>query len=577
MKNTLRALLALTLAAGPLSAAGNRASGPVQGPAVAVAGPALGAPALPALPRDLRFDLDVAVAGSGYGGSVMALRLAEAGLRVGVLERGQRFAMGQLPRDEAAYFEPEKGRLGHHQFRDLGNNTGWIGAGVGGGSLVNAAIMLRKNDFSGFPEGINERTIARFYDIVEEMLGARPFPVDDPASPHFGTPKTEFIRDAARALGTRAVMPRLAVRYGVAGEPEGRVHLNVHGAPQQNCRGCGECSLPGCNYGAKNTLDLNYLKRAEALFGARVLPRAQADRIEPLPGGGYRVHFADPETGAPGSYTAKTLVLAAGTLGSTELLLRNREVHGTLRGLSARLGDRYTTNGNFIGFLLNANRPIEPQRGPEITAGIEFPGPDGKGQGFHIFDGSYRDPWMVLGRLVGLPTALIKALDFHMTSMKALGLFRPDGTLPLLVLGRDRAVGSLSLDGSGRLTSSIDLRANKPYYDAVEEQLKAVIDSVGGLFVPFPLWHLGRKIEVPHPLGGVPMGSDASEGVVDEAGRVFGHDGLVVLDGSIMPASLGVNPALTIAAIAERAAEILIAQLRDEGRVSASSPPEALP
>src|SRR5688572_4975577 len=287
---------AAPVSAGTISAVSNRGGASFAGPALAV--PALsaasvstakgddfalppsglGAAAAPAV-----FDFDAAVVGSGYGGSVTALRLAEAGHRVAVLERGKRFAMGQFPRGEDAYFEPEKGRTGNHEFREMGNHKGWIGAGVGGGSLVNASIMLRKTDFTGFPAGIDALSLARFYDRVEDMLDAKPYPVDDPASPHFGTPKTEFMRDAARRLGKLPVLPNVAVNFAKPGEPVGTVRLNKFGAPQQGCRGCGECSLPGCNYGAKNTLDLNYLRRAEREFGAKILPSAQAGRIEPLP------------------------------------------------------------------------------------------------------------------------------------------------------------------------------------------------------------------------------------------------------------------------------------------------------
>jgi cholesterol oxidase len=512
-------------------------------------------------------DFDVIVVGSGYGGSVATLRLAEAGQKVAVLERGRRHAMGSFPRGEEAFWEPDHGRFGTHNFRDLGNNVGWIGSGVGGGSLVNASIMLRKTDFTGFPAGIDARSLSRFYDRVEDMLDAKPFPVDDPSSPHFNTPKTRALMEAARRLGKKPVMPKLAVLYRENGEPVGTVRANKHGALQQGCRGCGECSLPGCNYGAKNTLDLNYLHRAEKVFGARILPQRETDKIEPLEGGGYRVHYKDPATGEEGSYTAKALVLAAGALGSTELLLRNRDVHGTLTRLSDRLGESYTTNGNFIGFAIGASQPIHPSLGPEITTGLEFDGLDGKGQGFHIFDGSYREPWMVLGRLIGLPTAVVKAIDFNMRTNQALGLFQPEGTLPLLVLGRDRAVGRLYLS-NGRLSSSIDTSRNAAYYNRVENELSRVIHAMGAHFLPFPLWHFGRKIEVPHPLGGAAMSDSPFRGVVDDAGRVYGYENLVVLDGSIIPSSLGVNPALTIAAIAERAAEILIAQLQAEGRIS---------
>lgn len=516
---------------------------------------------------------DAIVIGSGYGGSVSAFRLAESGLKVAVLETGYHHKAPNMPRGEESEWNPQEGHYGPHTVNRLSKSvTAWYGTAVGGGSIVNAAVMIRMDNFPNWAGGITRETLNPYYDRAEAMLGARVYPVAQPLMPYAGTIKTKVMLEAAQKLGVPSVTPPVAITYRQPDENIGTIKINAHGAEQQGCRQCGECSLPGCNYQAKNSLDFNYLHAAATRHGAKILPGNKVDKIARMPGGYWEVTTIDPKSGETRQFQARLVVVAAGSVGSSELLLRQKHVHGTLPDLSERLGRQYTSNGTFIGFAIRAKRDLDPSGGPEITAGLDFQGPDGKTQGHLMFDGSFRgftyETFFVTGRLVGLKRWAIKIVSKGFKLAEKLKLLEPRKTLPLLVIGRDNAVGNFTLNKEGRIQTDLNPQDNASFYRRANEHMRAFTKAMGASFLPFPHWALERKIDVPHNLGGVPMGDTIKEGVVDSYGRVYGYDNLVVLDGSIIPATMGANPALTIAALAERSMEKLLPGLKRTRRVS---------
>lgn len=520
-------------------------------------------------------NFDAVVIGSGYGGSVSAHRLAEAGLKVAVLETGYDHKAPHIPRGEASEWNPARGHFGPHTVTHLSKDvTAWTGTALGGGSIVNAAVMIRKDNFENWPGDITRTTLDPYYDRAERMLEATVYPFRE-QGPYGDTKKSHLMIKAGERLGVSTVTPPVAITYLKPGEAVGTVRLNSHGAEQQGCRRCGECSLPGCNYQAKNSLDFNYLFAAKMRHGAQIFTGHKVDKIEPLIGGGYLVTTVDSKSGAQRRFHAKIVVVCAGSVGSSELLLRNKELHNTLPALSERLGMQYTTNGTFIGFVVRAKQDVDPSGGPEITAGLDFNGPDGVNQGHLMFDGSFRgfsyDTFYVTGRLVRLRKLMIKLISGGFQLAEKVKLVEPATTLPLLVIGRDNAVGRFTLDKRGRITTDLNPQDNRSFYKRANKHLRSFTKAMGTRFMRFPLWSLQSKIDVPHNLGGVPMGNSAADGVVDHCGRVFGYDNLLVLDGSIIPATMGANPALTIAALAERSMERVIAQYKNEGAIRAAS------
>ncbi|MBK7747301.1 MAG: GMC family oxidoreductase [Candidatus Obscuribacter sp.] len=420
--------------------------------------------------------------------------------------------------------------------------------------------------------GINRETLDPYYDIAERMLGAKTYQCSFRLALR-QYDKDEVMLQAAQKLGVPSVMPPVAITYRAANEPIGTVKVNQFGAAQQGCRQCGECSLPGCNYQAKNSLDFNYLYGAEHQFGATILPGNKADKIEPQADGTYLVTTIDAKTDQKRLFKARIVVVAAGSVGSSQLLLRNKSVHRSLPGLSERLGHQYTTNGTYIGFAIRSKTELDPSGGPEITAGLDFNGPDGQNQGHLMFDGSFRgftyDTFYVTGRLIRLNKLMIRLVSGGFKLAQKIGLVEPANNSPLLVIGRDTAVGQFTLNKKGVIQTDLNPRDNASFYKRADEHLRAFTKAMGTKFLPFPYWMLQKENRRPPNLGGVPMGTAPQNGVVDHLGRVFGYDNLLVLDGSIIPATMGANPALTIAALAERSMATVIPQIMSTGMTKA--------
>ena len=555
---------------------------------------------------------DVVVVGSGFGGSVMTQRLSQAGMSVCLLERGKAYPPGSFARSPwetgRNFWDPSEGLHGLFNvwsFRGIG---GIVASGLGGGSLVYSNVLIRK-DKSTFVRDeletwpVTYEKLEPHYERHERMLAATPYPFEpdpakrDPAREPFDrTYKTNALRLAAERLGLEWYLPKLAVAFSANGAPSLAEPIldepeNIHGRVRSTCRLCGECNI-GCNYGSKNTLDFNYLSDAALRHGASIFTRCEVRTFAPRPGGGYVVGYVDHSAAIEGekrtqplplrTVTCDRLVLAAGTFGSTYLLLKNREA---LPGLSDRLGKRFCGNGDLLTFALKSleegadRRPriLDPGYGPVITSTIRVPDAleGGPGRAYYIQDGGQPQiaSWIVetgnlpgvIRRALRLVVRLVKKwLRFDRRSdigREIAAAFGPatlsSSTMLLFGMGRDIPDGNMSLTEDGYLDLDWRTRRSNAFFEQVRGTGGQIADVLNAKFVDNPPWHLSRVVTV-HPLGGCPMGRDEQEGVVDSYGRVFGHPGLLVVDGSIMPGPVGPNPSNTIAAMAHRAAEQLI-------------------
>ena len=549
------------------------------------------------------FDVDVVVIGSGFGGSVMTCRLAEKGYRVCLLERGRRYGMFEFPRrmDEVRrrlFWDPEDGKFGFMQFHSYYESDVFsvAASGLGGGSLIYANVLMRmpSDFFAGWPGGITRETLDPYYDRALAMLEATPYPFGPDNPYYYDTPKTAAMQRAAESIADapdtlaphRFRLPHLAVRF--EGDFPGQQGTNRQGVLQSRCTKCGECDL-GCNIHAKNTLDLNYLARAcsPELLGpggvaAEIRTGALVREIIPLAGGGYEVRYVRPEAMAEWQkVTARRVVLSAGTIGSTAMLLKMRK-YGRLDSLSPMLGQRWCGNGDLEGMVFRTDDQLLPTKGPVITSAIEYrfqSYDDGFPHGLYIQDAGIPAfvGWYAVGRLPS-PGVLGPSLRFGarmLARFSRLGILRRlrreinigddiaamidrddylRHFLILLGMGRDRSDGRIELSEDDRPLIRWQMEGSRLHYDRVRREMRKIARSLGGKFVDNPLTWFDKIIAV-HPLGGCVMAETGEEGVVDTNGEVFGHPGLYVVDASILPSSTGPNPSLTIAAMAERIAD----------------------
>jgi cholesterol oxidase len=551
---------------------------------------------------------DAVVVGSGFGGSVTAYRLAQAGWRVCVLERGKLYPPGSFPRRprEMArnFWDPSQGLHGLFDIWTFRGLEAVVASGLGGGSLIYANVLLRKDerwfvedgpDGSSQPWPVSREDLDSHYGRVEEEIGVEPYPMG--AAPYSRTAKTLAFETAARRLGVHWQLPPLAVSFAngknppALGEPLEDGH-NLHGRPRSTCTLCGECDV-GCNFGSKNTMDLTYLTRFAEL-GGEIRTRAEVRRFEPRAGGGFTVRYVrhrEEDEGRPTrrsdlpheTLTCDRLILAAGTLGTNFLLLRNRSA---FPGISRRLGTGFCGNGDLLGFVVRHRskrvrdvfEPLDPDDGPVITSAMRVPDTldGGRGRGFYLEDGGYAHFLSWVTEAVHVPGTARRALTFaarriwnrlvdspvstlsaEMSALLGDGSIS-SGRLPMLGMGRDTPDGNLFLRG-GYLESDWTIRTSRAYFARVRGLMAAVARTLDADFTDNPLWYFKRVVTV-HPVGGCPMGEDPNRGVVDPYGQVFGSPGLSIADASVMPGPVGPNPSLTIAALASRFADRMTEQ-----------------
>ena len=521
---------------------------------------------------------DVIIIGSGFGGAITACRLAESGRRVLVLERGRRWDKTTFPRKATDQWlwdvdHPEKSP-GWLDLRRFPHMTVAMGAAVGGGSLVYANVSTEapKAAFDqGWPPEIRYEDLKPHYDRVKQMMNVKEVP------PGQWTTRMKLLKEAATKAGfaDRFRPLEIAVNFDpnwtyekdfAKGTAASVVGPNAHGAEQGTCVHLGNCDI-GCDVHAKNTLDLNYLYVAEQKHHAEVRPLHLVKNIELVPGAGYRVSYDSLEGGkrTPGSETAPTVIVAAGSIGSTELLLRCRDEHQSLPLLSRRVGVGWSSNGDFLTPAFHPKRAIHPTQGPTIAAIIDFL--DGS-QGGKVF-------WVQDGGLPNVGANFIKekasdpSVAFKIkTALEAMQLFLRENEpfaniMPWFSQGVDAANGELRLDppknGRRQLHLEWNIKESRAVMDRiVAMHVRLAAATEGQALIP-ATWSLFQDLITPHPLGGCNMGTTRDNGVVDHRGEVFGYPGLYVADGAIVPEALGVNPSRTIGALAERIASLMVA------------------
>lgn len=522
-------------------------------------------------------NFDVIVIGSGFGGAITGCRLAEKGMKVLILERGRRWKVSEFPRgpEDAWVYdhnEPEK-QNGWLDFRFMDDVMVAQGAGVGGGSLIyaNVSVEAKEEIFDiGWPPEITYNELKPYYDRVGQMLKANFIPANQ-HPPHY-----KLMQEAAQNVGWGdkfGDLP-LAVSFNPdfdynAPDPfnddKSKKFINAFGQEQGTCVHCGNCDV-GCQVHAKNTLDLNYIPLAEK-HNAEVRELHFVNYIEP-DGSGYRVHFDRLKDGRriPGSEAAPKVIVAGGSLNSTEILLRSRDQYKTLPNISRRLGDNWSTNADFISASFDHPQKVYPTRGPVITSRVDLFKGEVDGQRFIIEDGGLPDFFGDFLQEV-LDSKRIKNLG-HREILKALGRVARShkafgNDMLWFAVGVDAANGRLYL---GRrwwwpwtriLKLNWDIKNSEKVIKAIAATHKKLAEATGGDQVNPPNWTLFMNLVTAHPLGGCKLGVSAADGVVSHRGEVFGYPNLYVADGSIVPESVGYNPSRTIGALAERIAELM--------------------
>jgi cholesterol oxidase len=532
---------------------------------------------------------DVVVIGSGFGGAVTACRAAEAGRSVLLLERGRRYRPGDFARNplemSTNLWDPSENLFGLFQIMAFRNLDAIVSSGLGGGSLIYANVMLPmppewfETTRACWP--IEYDDLLEHYGTVADVMGANEFPVD--RMPERSTRKAIVFRTAVERRHLEYRPAPLAVTFAGPGQMPGTEFGdpgdNAHGEPVQRrtCRLCGECNL-GCNDGAKNTLDFTYLARASRA-GATILPLHEARQISETEDG-YRVGYVEHEppddwrsrrpegsSDITGALDATVVVLAGGALGSTRLLLSNR---AGLPRLSPALGRRFSGNGDVLGFVTGGKgMVVDSPRSPVITGVARAGGaPDGgpppalliEDGGYPEFlswlgealsPGFYRRAGVVIGTRWWKKKRGQVDTNFSANVARMLGSARVSrSTLPLLGMGLDAPTGRIRLSG-GKLDVQYSAADSERYFEQVLSTMRSIATGTDSRFLESPSARLSRSVTV-HPLGGCPMGSDPHSGVVDSHGEVFGHRGLFVADGAVLPGPVGANPSMTIAALAER-------------------------
>ncbi len=551
---------------------------------------------------------DVVVVGSGYGGAIAACRLARAGRSVCVLERGRELHPGEYPEHlvdaslhtqthvAGKHLGPRTGLFDFHLGQDI---SVVVGCGLGGTSLINANVALEADprifDDERWPRALRggtDQLLRAGYDAARTMLGSQPYPDDAPPLRKL----TAFAR-SGEALDHPMTRPPINVTFEAG--------TNAAGVHQAACTGCGNC-VTGCNDGAKNTVLMNYLPDAHA-HGAEIFTETEVWTVESAPGTGWRISFhgrgeGREVFGAPSQFvTADVVVLAAGTLGSTEILLRSARAG---LSVSPRLGTRFSGNGDVIGFAYDADTDVNGVGTTDHTPLSESsPGPCIAGL-IDLRDAPNVDDGLVIEDAV-LPSTLAGVLSVGLTVADAalgegpsrtrsvvdgiLGLPRGPRqgalgrTQSYMVMSSDDDHGRLVLDGD-RISVDWPHVGQRPVYRHDNDELKRAAEAVNAAWLPNPFWTqaFGDALITVHPLGGCVMADDATGGVVDDRGGVFSgtagtatHDGLYVADGSIVPRPLGVNPLLTISALAERTCALLIEERGWHGSQHPTAPEPA--
>ncbi len=543
----------------------------------------------------------VVVIGSGYGGGVTASRMARAGQEVCVLERGKEFLPGEFPdtvMEAGAEFQVNAKDVqlgcetGLYDLRINDDISVLQGCGLGGTSLINANVVIEADprvfDNPVWPDKFLEDRDTKLkagFRKAREMLAATPYPENKQGYP--ALKKIEAFRKSGAYMDQPTNLTHIAVNF-----VEHDSGINHVGVEQTPCNLCGDC-CSGCNYTAKNTTQMTYLPDAKN-HGAEIFTQTKVNYIA-RKNDQWVVYYSVADNGsdkfgAPDQFVlADVVVVSAGALGSSEIMLRSKQKGLTV---SDRVGNRFTGNADVLGFAYNTDqeinaigrgaKPVDPENpvGPCITTIIDTrPTSENYQDGLSIEEG------VIPGALAPLLPSAFSAVskltgkdtdggleDYLNEKSRQLQTWLQgpyhgalDNTLTSLVMGHDGASGKLYLDDDHVRISWPGL-GEQEIFKKIEKNLINATDALGGIFIRNPVSHplMGNDQITVHPMGGCCMAIDAASGVVNHKGQVFSsttgmdvYDSLYIADGSIMPTSLGTNPLLTISAISERNAELM--------------------
>ena len=518
-------------------------------------------------------DYDAIVIGSGFGGSVAALRLSEKEYRVAVIEMGRRVSQQDMAAANKSplslFWMPGLGMEGFFTQRFFRHVTIVGGVGVGGGSLVYAAVLLKSKDaFYQDPAwnhlGIDwQSELQSHYQTASRMLGITPCPTH-----HL---QDEFLEQTAKNLGaggTYDPVP-LGIYFGRSGVESPDPYFDGHGPARTGCTSCGSC-LAGCEPGSKNSLDKNYLHLAEQM-GAEILPLHKATSIRPIEGG-YEIEVSHPLRSRfkYQPLRAQKVVLAAGVLGTLEILFRSRDAE-LLPDLSPVLGQRVRTNSEAIVGAISREQDVDLAKGPAISSDFYL------NEHTHITQNrlppSYWFMKFYSGPLVnGLNPArrtvktLWHFLRHPLRSTASLRVWR-DWHKRITLLTVMQSLGNQMAFTWGRglfsgfkqsLQSATPSGKSAPtYIPEANQAAQSYAEVSDGTPFNSLLESVLNMSATAHILGGCVMGANSEEGAIDSHHELFGYPGLYVADASAIPANVGVNPSLTITAMAERAMSLI--------------------
>jgi cholesterol oxidase len=514
------------------------------------------------------FDYDFLVIGSGFGGSVAGLRLAEKGYRVAILERGKRYRDQDFADRNWQLtkwlWQPRLGCTGIQELTFLKNALVLSGSGVGGGSLGYCAVLLEPpRPFFVDPQWAGlvadwQETLQPFYHVARKMLGVTVNPKLWPGD--------ELLREYAREIGRETYFKPTEVGIWF-GDPEMETPDPFFGGRGPARRGCdhgGHCMV-GCKAGGKNSLDRNYLYLAEAL-GVRIFPETKVMDIEPLHQGGYRLTSIKSTAlfSAGQTWSAAGIVLAAGTLGSNRLLMQCKQ-KGRLPRLSDHLGKAARTNSEILLGITSDHKQDRYCDGIAITSSLFVDDvthiepvryPEGSDAmfclGALLTDGGpgWPRPLKYLLNILRRPLAFLKTLNpsgWARRSMILLVMQTLDNKIEFMFKRRWYLPWTRKLSSRSRGSTA------PTFLPAANQAGKAIAGKMPGIAKNSITEILFNMPLTAHIMGGCVIGHDADHGVVDRHCRVFGYDNFYIVDGSVLPANLGVNPSLTITALAEYA------------------------
>jgi len=514
----------------------------------------------------MTYDYDYIIIGSGFGGSVSALRLSEKGYKVAVLEMGKRWSAENFPKTNLQLrkflWMPRLFLYGMQQYTLLRHAYIAHGAGVGGGSLIYANTLpvppSRVFKDSRWPTKEDwEAKLKPFYSLAKYMLGA----VEAQQLHETDEVLRDVVDNEINHGKNTFVRHTVSVYYGdKPGQEDPDPFFNGEGPTRTGCIHCGEC-MSGCKHNAKNTLDKNYLYLAEKR-GAEVIPETRVTDIRPLDGGGYEIHtecstsvLKKPKR----VFRSKGVVVSASVLGTVKLLLNCKE-RGSLPNLSDELGNYVRTNAEAFGTVVTPEGKMDHSKGIAITSGANTPdgthveavrwghGHDFLSTNMTIFLGDTPPPhrWLKWLKKIALhPIEFLKTLKIRGWAQNAtvFMFMKPSDSYLRLKRGNPRfGPGVKSELGAGA--------APETYMPVLDEVTKRLSKRLGGK--PYSsAMDIFNICTTAHILGGATMGESPEDGVCDPYGRVYGYDNMYICDGSIVPANLTVNPSLTITALSE--------------------------